>query len=77
MIYRDIYCPKCNKIEKDVIFNSISDVITKKCDECNILMRNLCSCGSFELKYDNKKDICGWSADNYNSSQYYRETKNA
>jgi len=76
MIYRDLYCPNCNNFKKDVIFNSISDKITEKCEKCETLMINYCSCGSFELKYDNKKDVCGWSADNYNSSQYYREINN-
>jgi len=39
-------------------------------------MKNLCNCASFLLKYDNQKDMCGWSCDNYNSSQYYREKNN-
>ena len=60
---------------KDVIFNSINDEITTKCNKCSETMVNLCSCGSFELKYDNKKDICGWSNDGYNVSRYYDEIK--
>jgi len=75
MIYRDLYCPECDYIETDVIFNSIHDKIEKKCPKCKTIMKNKCYCGSFELKYDNKKDMCGWGSDGYNSSQYYRESK--
>jgi hypothetical protein len=73
MIYRDLYCRNCGIEVKDVPFESVNDKITIKCKNCNIVMENLCRCGSFELKYDNKKDMCGWSADNYNSSQYYKK----
>jgi len=75
MIYRDLYCPKCDLIKKDVIFASLDEVVREHCPKCNIVMKNYCACGSFELKYNNKKDICGWGADNYNTSQYYRDSK--
>jgi len=75
MIYRDLYCSKCGNKELDVIFDSINDSINQKCSKCQSKMSNLCACGSFELKYDNKKDMCGWSADNYDTSQYYRDSK--
>jgi len=75
MIYRDIYCEKCGDIKKDVVFDSINDDVNIKCEKCNTLMKNSCSCTSFTLRYDNKKDMCGWAIDNYNSSQYYRESK--
>jgi len=74
MIYRDLICPKCGHKAIDVIFKSVHDIIDRKCPDCDEMMVNICANGSFELKYDNKKDICGWSADNYNTSQYYRKS---
>lgn len=73
MIYRDLFCPGCGNTLKDVIFESVSDKIDNECPKCGITMENYCKCGSFELKYDNKKDMCGWGADNYGSSQYYKK----
>jgi len=73
MIYRDLYCPSCNHIVYDVIFESVNDKINMTCKNCGMDMENLCRCGSFELKYDNKKDMCGWGSDNYSSSQYHRK----
>ena len=73
MVYRDLYCPKCGKTMKDVVFDSINDEPTQLCSDCNTTMKILCNCGSFKLLYDNTKDMCGWSSDNYNSSQYHRE----
>lgn len=75
MIYRDLYCPKCEHVEKDVIFDSVHNKIEKPCPKCDGTMKNICNCGSFELKYDNKKDMCGWGNDGYNTSQYYRDSK--
>jgi len=75
MVYRDLFCPDCGHIMVDVIFDSVHDKIEGECPKCKGTMKNMCHCGSFELKYDNKKDICGWSADNYNTSQYYRDSK--
>lgn len=75
MIYRDLYCPNCGVEKKDVVFESVNDEIDNDCPKCNTRMKNLCHCGSFELKYDNKKDICGWGADGYSTSQYYRDSK--
>jgi len=73
MILRDLFCPICGKVKKDVAFYSINEEVVEVCEKCDIVMKNICACGSFELKYDNKKDMCGWSADNYDSSQYYRK----
>ena len=75
MVYRDLYCEKCGNEMVDVKFDSVFDDCGIDCPKCGVKMKNNCRCGSFELKYDNKKDICGWSADNYDTSQYYRESK--
>lgn len=75
MIYRDLYCENCNYEIKDVIFNSINDPCNITCPNCNALLKNKCVCGSFELKYNNKTDCCGWSDSGYSSSRYYEEIK--
>ena len=73
MIYRDLICKNCGSIKTDVKFKSTKSEILNECDQCGFQMYNVCNCGGFKLKYDNKKDSCGWSDSNYASSQYYNE----
>lgn len=77
MILFDLKCENCNSVEFDVFckFDEIKEVSCKNCGNKN--MKALVSLGGFELKYDPKKDICGWSWDNYAATQYNREVNAA
>lgn len=69
----DVKCPKCNKIYEDkIIFDEEKDIVI--CPVCGTKCEIVKSYNSsFRLKYDNKKDVCAWSNENYASSQYYKE----
>lgn len=69
----DIVCNGCHILKEDVMIRAGKDVTTE-CPECGELMEKKPAFGSFELKYDNKKDICDWDG---NTSQYYRAFKEA
>ncbi|MCK5016049.1 MAG: hypothetical protein KAS32_03165 [Candidatus Peribacteraceae bacterium] len=70
MIMVDLFCPECDKREIDVFINSSKPL--PMCDECDVEMKKLIAAVSFELKYDNRTDICDWDG---NSSQYWNEIK--
>ncbi len=69
----DLFCPSCGAVQDDVILKI--DEISPTCDVCDASMARVCNCHSFELKYNNKTDLCGWSNDGYASSQYWNEYK--
>lgn len=73
-ILYDIFCPKCNHIERDVFVYQNEDP-NDLCPKCKTKMKKICSIGSFELKYDPKKDICSWGSDGYSTSQYWKDVK--
>lgn len=66
-------CEKCGMTVEKII--SFSDVDTPQiCEVCgNILTKLFTPNGSFELKYDPKKDKVSWGNENYSSTQRYRE----
>lgn len=65
----DVKCDNCNYEEEQ--FLKINEN-PKNCPKCNNKMEKLCTCKTFKLIYNNKKDICGWSSENYDNSQYNR-----
>ena len=72
----DVYCPECDHIKKDVMLNT--DEILPECPECRetlnkeVPMRKMMGTTSFELKYDNRKDMCDWAG---NTSKYWDAIK--
>ncbi len=72
----DIYCPKCELIIKDAMLKRdepiqfCPDCLEK--DELEVNMRKMMGTHSFELKYDNRKDMCDW---NGNTSKYWDDIK--
>jgi len=74
MIIVDLFCKKCNKEHIDVFVDI--KLPMPMCPDCDIeLTRMVAKRVSFELKYDNRKDICGWSNDGYATSRYWSEIK--
>lgn len=69
----DLICPTCYIIEEDVMLK-IGEQPTLECPECGRIMNKKPDIGSFELKYNNKTDICDWAG---NTSQYWRAYKEA
>ena len=70
MIVVDLFCPECdNRLVDEFIDNNLPE---PKCPECNTQMKRLISRMSFELKYDNRKDICDWQG---NTSNYWKQIK--
>lgn len=66
----DIFCPECDKVIKDVMLNT-TDII-QDCPDCKVQMKKMMGTTSFELKYDNRKDMCDWHG---NTSQYWKDIK--
>ena len=72
MIMADLCCNKCDYIEQDVMVDTSKDDygICAVCGEGRIVRK--VGATSFELKYDNKKDMCDWDG---NTSQYWKDFK--
>lgn len=69
----DFKCDCGFKCELFINLSEIDDIYI--CPECNKeMVRQFPDSMDFELKYDPKKDRCGWSYDGYSTTQRYRET---
>jgi putative FmdB family regulatory protein len=68
----DYYCESCGEELTDV-YAKVSDII--KCKQCGAILKRATNCHSFKLLYDPKKDIVGWSFNNYERSQYWDQCK--
>ena len=71
----DIYCPECDYIKVDAMLNT--DEPLPNCPKCKeedkeVEMRKIMGTTSFELKYDNRKDMCDWAG---NTSKYWDQIK--
>ena len=75
MVLADLYCDNCGHEVIDV-FVETSKKEHGACEICEIgILRKKIGCAGFELKYDNRKDMCGWACDGYSSSQYWKNIK--
>lgn len=70
----DSECVKCNHILEQFAENEDSFIL---CPLCGHKMKRLFSKMSFKLIYDNKKDMCAWGDNNYETSQYWSKVKEA
>jgi hypothetical protein len=67
----DYKCPRCTTIYENRVRFGEETMI---CEKCNITCERLPSFDAkFKLKYNNRTDKCSWAAENYASSQYWRE----
>ncbi len=78
MVMVDVYCDnkECDYIEEDVMVDtSLDDHGT--CALCGVgkIRRMVSGQITFELKYNNRTDICSWGGDGYASSQYWNKIK--
>jgi len=64
----DIICHECKIIKQDV-WLAYGEKPEEVCPECKKPMKKKVSFGSFELKYNNKTDMCDWTGA---TSQYWR-----
>lgn len=69
----DIVCNDCKVIKEDVMLKA-GETPTTACPECGELMTKKPDFGSFELKYDNKTDMCDWNGE---TSRYWKDYKEA
>ena len=69
----DIVCWECMVILKDKMLK-YKEQPTEKCPTCGGDMMKKVEFGSFELKYNNKKDMCDWTGE---TSQYWTAFKDA
>lgn len=69
----DVYCSVCEVVEEDVWLKVNEEV--PACPTCNGKRCRLCNCHTFKLRYDPKKDSCGWAYDGYASSMYWNDVK--
>ncbi len=65
----DLYCSAsaCDYLRPNKFLKWEED--NGKCPKCGTELKRGVGCASFQLVYDNKKDICDWDG---NTSQYYR-----
>jgi hypothetical protein len=69
----DLVCSECKVIKEDVMLKA-GEQPTTECPECNEVMQKKPDFGSFELKYNNKTDMCDWTGE---TSQYWKSFKEA
>lgn len=72
-VFRDIICLDCKIIKEDVRL-AYKEKPTEICPECGKQMTVKPDLGSFELKYDNRHDMCDWTGE---TSQYWKAFKEA
>jgi hypothetical protein len=70
----DVECNKCGHIEEQY---SEDDTSFSDCEKCGGIMTRTFTKFNFKLIYNNKTDICGWGAHNYDRSQYWDNVKAA
>lgn len=76
LIAYDFECENCKQvIEQFVDSEEKNKSIT--CPICGEDMHRVFSSMNFKLNYDPKKDMVGWSFNNYNRSCYWDEIKKA
>jgi hypothetical protein len=73
MPWCDIICHDCKIIKEDVNLK-YGEQPTEVCPECGKPMTKKVGFGSFELKYNNKTDMCDWTGE---TSQYWKAYKEA
>lgn len=73
MPLHDVQCKICGKIQEDIWLKVNED--PPIC--CSAVMQKIVNCSHFTLKYDNKKDSCGWSFNDYEHSRYWDDVKRA
>lgn len=73
LVMYDIYCPECGTTKEDVLVKNDEDP-ADACEKCGAQMKKVCACGSFELKYDPKKDTTDWSG---NTTRYWDDVRKA
>jgi hypothetical protein len=72
-VFVDIICWECKVIKQDVAL-SYGEQPQEKCPTCGETMTKKVDFGSFELKYNNKTDMCDWTGA---TSQYWTAFKDA
>ena len=65
----DIVCWDCKIILRDKMLK-YKEQPTEVCPECDGPMMKKVEFGSFELKYNNKTDMCDWTGE---TSQYWKD----
>jgi len=63
-------CNDCGYYEEKLEFGKEMDK-EHICPKCEKVMDKLISKSRFELKYNNKTDMCSWGNDGYSSSHYW------
>jgi|WetSurMetagenome_2_1015567.scaffolds.fasta_scaffold02911_7 hypothetical protein len=69
----DLYCQKCDTVEEDVWLKINEEI--PLCIKCKKERNKICNCHSFKLRYDPKKDSCGWAFNSYDHSSYWDAVK--
>ena len=69
----DIECEDCKRMFESFI----EDGGFPQCPVCGGDTHRVYTTMNFKLIYNNKKDICAWSDNNYETSQYWSKVKEA
>ena len=64
----DIVCMDCKVLKEDVRL-AYGEQPEEICPECGKQMTKKVDFGSFQLKYNNKTDVCDWTGE---TSQYWK-----
>jgi len=77
-VMTDLCCdnPECDYYEEDVMVDTNVDNYGE-CAVCGKgkIIRAVGQKFTFELKYNNKTDVCAWGNEGYSSSQFYKNMK--
>lgn len=73
----DMKCEECDFVKEFLIESKNGAIVgnTPLCEKCGGTTKRIYSKFNFKLTYDNKKDTCGWSFNNYESSHYWDDLK--
>jgi hypothetical protein len=69
-------CNLCNNVDERLEFGTEMEA-DHYCSLCEGLASRIVSQCKFELKYNNKTDMCSWGSEGYASSHYWDEYKAA
>ena len=70
----DCECQGCGNIEERI---SEDGVNFDPCSNCGEEMKRIFTSFNFRLKYNNKTDVCSWGNHGYETSQYWKDVKEA
>jgi len=70
-------CTICNNVDERLEFGKEEEEQDHFCSKCEKPSERIVSRSKFELKYNNKTDLCSWGNEGYASSHYWDDYRAA